>query len=254
MHCSVSMSFIADWFSSALWTPASQALKDAYNVNLAERVSYLYGRVTGPFKARITELENTPGVSASTIVSLKNLTNNALTIAKNPSTSLTAVSDAIPAFTAQFNLLNEEAKLQAAIWQQQQLDESKVASEKEVADQKFNIYRLMGTIKDTFIKFIWWIILAVVALFGGSVMSNRAFNKAIGFRIYYFIYGTLLFPLSYIVLIKNMITYFTTEDSEIQEDSKVVFYSILAPLLNRANHRIFINVLFFPFVFNKPAE
>jgi len=85
-----------------------------------------------------------------------------------------------------------------------------------------------------------------VAFLGGSLMSNRMVLKSWGFRLYYFVYGTILFPLSYFIAIKD---YFIRDNGKFPK-----FYAILAPILNRKHHMAVTNVLFFPFVFNHPDD
>ncbi len=202
--------------------------------------------VTGPINTRITQLQNTPGVSANTMAALKDLSHGALQTAKNPSTSLSTVSSAIPSITARFNVLNEQAITEAAQWQQQQLDDSRKSEEEQLADKTFNIYRLINNMKRVFVKYLWVFILAVVALLGGSLMSNRAIFKPWGFRFYYFVYGTLIFPLSYFIAIKH---YFTSGDRHLPK-----FFAILAPLINEKNHMAVTKALFFPFIYSHPND
>jgi len=238
--------WLSNTFISAMYNPAAQALKDAYNNDLAARVSDLSSKITGPINTRITELENTPGVSADTIASLKDLSAGALKTAQNPSTSLSTISSATPSITARFNYLNQEAITQAAEWQQDQYTKANEIAAQQTADQSFNIYRLWETMKSVFIKYIWYIILVSVALLGGSLMSNRAIFRGWGFRLYYFVYGTIIFPLSYFIAIKD---YFMRDDRHLPK-----FFAILAPLLNRKNHSAVTRVLFFPFVYNHPTD
>ena len=87
--------------------------------------------------------------------------------------------------------------------------------------------------------------LLALALFGGSLMSNRAILRSWGFRLYYFVYGTLLFPLSYFIAIKE---YF------MGGKKLPKFFAILAPLVNKKNHMLVTNVLFFPFTYNHPDD
>jgi len=245
MPYNVSMDIITNFFSSALYDPVAQGLKDVYNNNLAGKVSQLSEMVTGPINTRISELENTPGVSSNTVKALKELGSGALTTAQNPSTSLSTISAAIPTIQTRFNILSQQATAEATQWKQDQTNKAEMDLKQQEEDKSFNIYRLMNTIKTVFIQYIFYFILLALALFGGSLMSNRAILRSWGFRLYYFVYGTLLFPLSYFIAVKE----YYMGDKNLPK-----FFAILAPLVNKKNHMLVTNVLFFPFTYNHPDD
>ena len=73
---------------------------------------------------------------------------------------------------------------------------------------------------------------------GSSLASNAAINLPIQFRIYYMVYGFILFPVS---LIQGIMNYFS---------NKTLFYALWAPLITQRYHSNIYNMLLFPFVYN----
>jgi hypothetical protein len=158
---------------------------------------------------------------------------------------LSTVSAAIPSIQTRFNLLSQQANAEATQWTQDQADKAAADSQQQEDDKTFNIYRLMRNIKNILFKYIFYFILLAVALLGGSLMSNRAILRSWGFRLYYFVYGTLIFPLSYVIAIKD----YYAGGKKIPK-----FFAIFAPLINKKNHMLMTNVLFFPFAYNHPDD
>jgi hypothetical protein len=190
---------------------------------------------------RIAELEATPGVSADIVQNMRNLVSNTLEKLKNPTNiSLNTLQQDFITIQSQFNLINEQAKTAARHFNQNQVDAAATATP---SDDSFNMYRFFNNILSIVTKYLVIIILIVLALLGGSLMSNRAIHQSISFRIYYMIYGSLLFPISYYIIAND---FFTT-------GARVVpnFHALLAPLIPDDNLMAVTKVILFPFVYSQ---
>jgi hypothetical protein len=231
-------------FFKAIYDPAVSALKDTYNANFKSTVDSIAASVFGPMETRLAELRNTNGVSAQTINKMEDLIYNIKERLKDPGTiTLDRLKDDWALLQTEFSTLEAQAKSEAAAFARQQATEAEAQVTQAEEDKTFNFYRLLERIKQTALKYIFVLIVFAIALFGGSLMSNRAVTQTLLFRIYYFVYGTLLFPLSYFVIITDF-----TVNGKLPH-----MYAILAPIFESKNHMVTVRTLLFPFMYTKPV-
>lgn len=122
-------------------------------------------------------------------------------------------------------------------------EQKKVVEIKEKkANEVFSARRLLMRMWNTGKYYLFIFILLGLALWGGSMSSNAAINKPVAIRAYYFIYGSLLFPLSFAFAIYRS---FTGQSGS--------YYAMLAPLVPRPVYSSIAQYLLFPFLFDPPG-
>jgi hypothetical protein len=237
-------SFLSNSIFKAVYDPVANTLREQYNTHLADKVNQISQAVFGPMEARYNELMEQPGVKKDTLLSLRDLLDGAKAKIADPST-INLNNLTIDWFNIQqrYNLLNEQAKQEADYFVREQAKEAEQQVTQAEEDKTFNIYRMFSRILETLRKYMFVLIIIAIALLGGSFMSNRAVNQSFLFRLYYLVYGTLLFPLSYYVVIQDF-----TVQGRLPH-----MYAILAPLFESKNFMATTRTLLFPFMYTKPV-
>jgi hypothetical protein len=85
----------------------------------------------------------------------------------------------------------------------------------------FRFNRFLKKVFDNSKYVIIFFIVLSLAFLGSSLAANAAINQKFAFKIYYMIYGFILFPISIILGIKHLF------------EGKQLFYSIWAPLISK---------------------
>ena len=181
-----------------------------------------------------------PGVNPSQIDQMNRLIAENTTFA-NTSAGLPAATIAAQNanFQAQQEQIIRDAKAEAAAKAAADAAAAKKAAEEKKKNKKFSFKRMMKRIWD---HGKWWflgITIGLLALWGGSISSNNAISEPVYMRFYYLIYGSLLFPLSFIFAIMRWFT-----------GVKGAYYAILAPLVEGPIKNPFYASLLYMFTFD----
>jgi hypothetical protein len=214
---------IGDWFSTTFlkltFDPAGDALKQVYRATFQTNVNNLHSTVGNIGGGLGTFVLSTPGVSDATRTAYANL--NAAsekTLADATSMTPDQVAAENEKLIKQHNDLaikaNEEAVEAARL-----AEEEKRTPIEELQRFKFN--RFLKKVFDNSQYIIIFFIVLSLAFLGSSLAANAAINQKFAFKIYYMIYGFILFPVSIIIGIKNFF------------GGKQLFYSIWAPLISK---------------------
>ena len=116
---------------------------------------------------------------------------------------------------------------------------AKTAAVKEkVENQTFSPTRLVGRVWGRFKIYLFYLVIAILALWGGSMSSNAMFELPVYMRFYYFIYGTLLFPIAFIFAIMRY-----------TGGSGGAYHAILAPLIEGPVLNPIMAGLLYPFTY-----
>lgn len=116
---------------------------------------------------------------------------------------------------------------------------AKTAAVKEkVENQTFSPTRLVGRVWGRFKIYLFYLVIAILALWGGSMSSNAMFELPVYMRFYYFIYGTLLFPIAFIFAIMRY-----------TGGSGGAYHAILAPLIEGPILNPIMAGLLYPFTY-----
>ena len=120
----------------------------------------------------------------------------------------------------------------------QKTQEKKVALKEKKENEVFSPMRLARRMWDTG-KFYLLIAIGIgLALWGGSMASNAAIDKPVSIRFFYFIYGTILFPLSFAFALYRSMT-----------GVQGSYHAMLAPLIAEPVYSQTARYLLFPFIY-----
>ena len=185
-------------------------------------------------------LNKIPGVSADTKASLDSLLAQAKSFTEGAAGSapntIAAKKDEVDAkiqeIVKKAQTEAKDSKVVAA--------EAKAAAVKEkVANQTFSLARLAGRIWNKFKMYFLYLLIAILALWGGSMSSNAMIEMPVYMRFYYFVYGTLLFPIAFVFALMRY-----TSGS-----SGGAYHAILAPLIEGPITNPIMAGLLYPFTY-----
>jgi hypothetical protein len=226
---------------SSVYDPNIDKLAQDYRSNLSTNLGSLDDAIT---KAADTQniLSKVPGVSDETKNEIENLLKGATSYTKDAATMTpSAVAAKKDEVALKMKALEKKAKAESKAKAQADAAAKAKAEKDAVENRKFSITRLFQRAWDRFKWYFLIGILVILALWGGSMSSNAAIKEPVYIRLYYLIYGSLLFPVSYAFAIKR---HYTGE--------KGAYYAILAPLLQEPVSR-YIKYLFYPFIYTPPG-
>ena len=235
---------VADWFQTHLlkltFDPAGDALKQVYRATFQNNLTGLQSTVGGIGGGLGNLIVSVPGISDTTKSAY-----NALSKASEK-----ALEDAKSMTPAQIAEKNDELKLEHNRIAKQANKEAEEAAEAAEADKrtpidelfKFRVDRFFKKIFDNFTYIIIFFIVLFLAFLGSSLAANAAIYKPIPFRIYYMVYGFILFPISILFGIKNFL------------DKKQLFYAFWAPLKKGFTSNPILNFFLLPFVYSPQSE
>jgi hypothetical protein len=234
---------LSNWFHNtiiaATYNPAADALTNSYNNSVTSQLGNLQSTVShigGGLGAAVMSI---PGVGKPIMNSLSALqaeSKKLLASAKTMTPSqIAAENDKLIAKANELQAEATKAGLSVSDYQ----DKLDLAANKPLP---FTIKRFFTSIFSSTLYICLFILVLFLALLGSSLAANSAMNKPVAYRIYYMVYGFLLFPLSIILGIYNYMNH------------KKLFYAIWAPLHTSFSHNKFLNVLLFPFIYTPIGE
>ena len=226
---------IGDWFSTMFlkltYDPVGDALKQVYRATLQKNVNNLQSTVGSIGGGLGKAILSTPGISDATRTAYANLNAASEKVLAEASTM---TPDQVAAenekLKIQHNELAEKANQEILA-----AEEEKKTPIDELINFKFNRF-LKKVFDNTQYVIIFFVVLSL-AFLGSSLAANAAINQKFAFKIYYMIYGFILFPVSIIIGIKNFF------------GGKQLFYSIWAPLISKNTTHPFWRVAKFVFFF-----
>lgn len=214
---------IGDWFQTTLlkltFDPAGDALKQVYRATFQTNVNGLQSTVGNIGGGLGNFVLSTPGISDATRTAYANL-NTASEKALADASSMTPdqVAAANEALAIQHNDIAAQANKEAAEAKAKEEEEKRTPIE-ELQALRFN--RFLKKVFDNSTYILIFFIVLGLAFLGSSLAANAAIHQKLPFKIYYMIYGFILFPISIILGIKHFL------------EGKQLFYSIWAPLISK---------------------
>lgn len=225
-------------------TPEQDQLAQAYRNRVLENMSNLSTSIS---KASDTYdvARQIPGVSQETLDEFNSVVEDAKTFSK---TADTETADAIATKRDALELKTQQFvdKTQSDVKDKKKEEILKIEEEKksEKENETFNPTRFTTNVVGTMKNVAFWIGIGILALWGGSISSNHAINETLAIRIYYFIFGSLLFPLSFIFAFWRWMT---------GESVKGKYHAILAPLIQIPSYW-WIHVFLWPFTYKAAIQ
>lgn len=228
---------------SSLYDPKADGIAAQFRKNVSQNLGGLQNVVSKAAESKEL-LNNIPGVSGSTKQSLEVLikeSNNFLKGASNMTPNdIAAKKDEI---NLKIKELIGKAKTESKQKQADAETKKKEDLKEKVENQTFSLSRLANRIWEAGKFYLLYTLVVVLALWGGSISSNANINKPVLLRAYYFVYGAILFPVSFAFAIWRYTTGNTTP-----------YYAFLAPLLERPIQNQTIEMIFWPFVYTSPTQ
>jgi hypothetical protein len=226
-------SLLGNKMFASLYDPNADKLAADFRAKAASSLSSLTNIVS---KGADTKniLAKIPGVSDTTKASLDKLLAEAKTFTSSASTSLTpnAIAAKKDEVAAKIQDLIKQAKGEASTTADAKKEAKKQAVKDKIENKTVSATRLAKRIFTVIGYGVLILGLLVLALWGGSIASNTAIDLPKYMRFYYFIYGSLLFPVSIFLSIGKPIKY----------------HALLAPLIEAPASSIF-----YPFVYTPVA-
>lgn len=225
-------------------TPEQDQLAQQYRNRVLENTSNLSKSIS---KASDTYdlVKQIPGVSQETLDTFKIVIDDAKTFYQTVDTetadAIATKRDTLELKTQQFvDTTQSDVKNK----EQKEAEKKEEEKKKEKENATFNPTRFTTNLWDTIKKSTFWIGLGIVALWGGSIASNHAINENLAIRVYYFIFGTLLFPISFLFAFWRWMT---------GEAAKGKYHAILAPLIQKPTY-LWIHAIFWPFTYKAAIQ
>lgn len=230
---------IGDWFHTTFlkltFDPVGDALKQVYRATLQTNVNNLQSTVGSIGGGLGTVILSTPGVSDATRTAYANLnTASEKALANASSMTPDQVAAENEKLTKEHNEIAKKANEEIAAAAQAAEEEKKTPID-ELMSFRFN--RFLKKVFDNSKYVIIFFVVLSLAFLGSSLAANAAINQKFAFKIYYMIYGFILFPISIILGIKHLF------------EGKQLFYSIWAPLISKNTTHPFWRVAKFFFFF-----
>ena len=222
-------SLLGNKIFSSLYDPKSDTLLADFRKKAEESLGSFHDVLSKGVNTKAI-LNKIPGVSTAT----KNELDKLLAESKSFTTNASNLSPS--------TILAKKAEISTKISglvktaQAEGVAEKKNAAEKAKKEKgrKFSFVNSYTRFK----KFFFYAILVCLVLWGGSISSNAAFKLPVQMRFYYFIYGSILFPISFIFAIKR---YFSEPATE--------YHALLAPLIEGPIKNTLLSYLLFPFTY-----
>ena len=229
-------SLLGNKMFASMYDPKADKLAADFRARAASSLGGLTSMVSKGDETK-SILNKIPGVSADTKASLdkllaqtKSFTSSAAGSTPN---TIAAKKDEVDAkmqeIVKKAQTEAKDAKIKEAAVKKQTLKE-------KIANQTFSLKRLAGRIWNQFKIYFLYLLIAILALWGGSMTSNAMFEMPVYMRFYYFVYGTLLFPVAFIFAIMRYTTGNTGK-----------YHAILAPLVEGPIMNPILAGLLYPF-------
>ena len=232
---------IGNWFQTTFlkltYDPAGDLLKQVYRATFQNNLTNLQSTVGGIGGGLGNFVVSVPGISGATKSAYNSLN-------KASEAALEAAKSMTPAQIAE---KNDELRLEHDRIAEQANKEAAEAAEAEKRTPidelfKFRLDRFFKKIFDNATYIIIFFVVLFLAFLGSSLAANAAIYKPVPFRIYYMVYGFILFPVSIILGIRNFL------------DKKQLFYAFWAPLKKGFTSNPILNFFLLPFVYSPQSE
>lgn len=234
-------SLLGNKIFKSLYDPAADKLAAEFRSKVGINLGSLQGTLA---KAKDVQsvLKDIPGVSDSTKNSIDSLLRQAEDFTKGASNltpnQIAAKRDEL---ATKLKELTTDAKAEVKEKKVEEKKKKAEALKEQKENQTFSLSRMAKRMFENGKFYLLVFGLVFLALWGGSISSNANFSRPWYFRLYYFIYGALLFPVSFVFA---LIRYSTGTSGP--------YYAILAPLIEGPLQNPLAAFFLAPFVYGNP--
>ena len=216
---------ILDWFNNtiikATYDPAVDALKQVYRQNVSQNLGMLQqtvGQIGGGLGNVITSIPGVGDASKAAYEALRNESEKLVSSAANMTPDQIAAKN--DELTKKYNEILAQAQADGISYQEELKKRGEV-------DTSFSITQFVKEIFSNTLYISLFVIIVVLGLLGSSLAANASINEPFWYKIYYMIYGFLLFPIPIIQGIFNYMNH------------KKLFYALWAPLYKGTSFGLF---------------
>lgn len=216
---------IADWFNNtiikATYDPAADALKQAYRQNVSQNLGMLQQTVGNIGGGLGNVIFSIPGIGDATKAgyeALRNESEKLLENAKNMTPDQIAAKN--DELTKKYNEILARAQADGISYEEQLKKEG-------IQNENFSITDFFKEVFSNTLYTLLFCLVVFLGLLGSSLASNAAVTKPFWYKIYYMVYGFILFPVPIIQAIFNYM------------NKKRLFYALWAPLYKGTSFGLF---------------
>ena len=232
---------LTKWFTHAIFpslsSSASESSSSAYGNSVDATTGGVVSGISGAGGGLGGALLTIPGVGSQLASALSSAQHDL-------SGAVGAASSYTPAQLAASNDAAAAALAKAAAAKGETVPQyqAEQAAAFAAANKPYTINDFFNTVFTNTLYLCIFIAIMALALLGSSLAANSAYNKPFAFRIYYMIYGFLLFPVAIGMGIYNY------------TKGKKLFHAIWAPLHETyIGKKTILNLFIFPFIYKKPG-
>jgi hypothetical protein len=216
---------IAEWFNNTIikttFDPAADALKQVYRQNVSQNLGMLQqtiGNIGGGLGNVIFSI---PGIGEPTRIAMEALRNETEELMeKAKSMTPDQIAEKNDEITRKYNEILARAKADGVTYEEQLKKEG-------IENKDFSITKFFNEIFSNTLYLSLFVLVIVLGLLGSSLAANAAVDKPFYYKIYYMVYGFILFPVPIIQAIFNHLNH------------KRLFYSLWAPLYKGTSFGLF---------------
>lgn len=216
---------IAEWFNNTIikttFDPAADALKQVYRQNVSQNLGILQQTVANIGGGFGNVIFSIPGVGEPTRIAMEALRNEAEgLIEKAKNMTPDQIAEKNDEITKKYNEILEKAKADGISYEEQLKKEG-------IKNENFSITNFFNEIFNNTLYLSLFALVIIFGLLGSSLAANAAIDRPFYYKIYYMIYGFILFPVPIIQAIFNYL------------NRKRLFYALWAPLYKGTSFSLF---------------
>ena len=227
-------------FLKMTFDPTGDALKQVYNATFQNNMSGLQSTVANIGGGLGSFITSVPGISNATqgaFAALSTASQDLLKSANSMTPGQIAVAN--DQLKAKYNEIATQANTEAGKAAAAQAEAQATPLEDL---ESFRLNYFFQKIFENLTYIIIFFVILFLAFLGSSLAANAAIHQPIPFRIYYMIYGFIVFPVSIAFGIKHFF------------EKKQLFYSIWAPLHKGYTSNALYNLVLLPFIYSAQSD
>lgn len=207
---------IAEWFNNTIikstFDPAADALKQVYRQNVAQNLGILQQTVGSIGGGLGNVIFSIPGIGEPTRIAMEALRNEAEELMeKAKSMTPDQIAEKNDELAKKYNEILEKAKADGISYEEQLKKEG-------IEKENFSITDFFKEVFNNTLYLSLFVLVIVLGLLGSSLAANSAIDRPFYYKIYYMVYGFILFP---VPIIQGIFNYL---------NRKRLFYALWAPL------------------------
>lgn len=216
---------IGDWFYNtiikATYDPAADALKQVFRLNVSQNLGVLQqtiGSIGGGLGNVITSIPGVGDATKAAYTALRDESEKLIESAKSMTPDQIAAKN--DELAKKHNDILAQAQADGISYEEQ-------LKKQGIKDENFSITDFFKEVFSNTLYILLFVLIIVFGLLGSSLAANAAITEPFWYKIYYMVYGFLLFP---VPIIQGIFNY---------TNKKRLFYALWAPLYKGTSFGLF---------------